>query len=855
MTEKQISFSGLNLTPYSDISPDGQLSASVGLEIHDGSIRPSVLAGEEYILPQSHNSAKLLYIHSATSYSHFIFQDGLSSLYWADVNNKGELSLTLLDESITASSLLSVGNTLVAFAEDGMHYFLWKNGNYKYLGQKPPEPQMYFSLYSKVDRSEEFILVNYKQREEGIVNNPIADENIRSVSTKAHAEINKYLKEHQEQGQFVYPFFVRYAYRLYDGSFIMQSAPILMLPNTDAAPAIIEKVDDIFYDTVVYVSSFCSYLVYATSQDTISNIKEWGDIVKSIDIFISSQLYTHDINAEIASKGINLSSSPEGGSVNYGFNTDFSTNPPQKFSDAYNQRYGENYGVWSMGTRNEFKDEINEASLFYHAKSLSLDSLSTNLEYLFSTDEGDTTNILGTLELRETLTDDYMTHDTIIPDFSTTYNSRLHIANVKRTFFKGFSPMCISQYLYGSGEISVSIYTYIHGKNGDIVVKSDTEVLEHILPVYLFYPDTDAYKMVIVVGSLAFEYPLTEHPTLNGAYFFDLNYVPTIKSSIPSVTPLQSEELNNKMFVSEVGNPFYFPLNGVYTIGNGNIYATCPVTTAISQGQFGQFPMLLFCSDGNYAMSVNSEGFYSTISPIQRDVCLNSRSITQMDSEVLFISSRGVMITNGASIDCISQALQGVFEPVPEEIGTDMEIIDEPPVELIKTAMIAYDYANQRVIFMLKDMDTSFVLSLPENRWNTAVFGRVRSVVNIFPYSYVHIEDRVVRLTDIYDYSSEVINKGIVVTRALKLDTLQLKRLMDMSVQGIFSGKQKMILFASQDGKKWYKIGETQARRVGAIRGRYFKYYRIALETALTAKENISGIRLIYDIMPEKRLR
>ena len=292
-----------------------------------------------------------------------------------------------------------------------------------------------------------------------------------------------------------------------------------------------------------------------------------------------------------------------------------------------------------------------------------------------------------------------------------------------------------------------------------------------------------------------------------------------------------------------------------YTIGNGDIYAMCPVTTAISQGQFGQFPMLLFCSDGNYAMSVNSEGFYSTISPIQRDVCLNPRSITQMDSEVLFISSRGVMITNGASIDCISQALQGVFEPVPEEIGTNMEMIDKPPIELIKTAMIAYDYANQRIIFMLKDMDTSFVLSLPENRWNTAVFGRVKSVVNIFPYSYVHIEDRIVRLTDIYDYSSEVINKGIVVTRALKLDTLQLKRLMDMSVQGIFSGKQKMILFASQDGKKWYKIGETQARRVGAIRGRYFKYYRIALETALTAKENISGIRLIYDIMPEKRLR
>lgn len=235
MTEKQISFSGLNLTPYSDISPDGQLSASVGLEIHDGSIRPSVLAGEKYILPQSHNSAKLLYIHSATSYSHFIFQDGLS-LYWADVNNKGELSLTLLDESIPASSLLSVGNTLVAFAEDGMHYFLWKNGNYKYLGQKPPEPLLVFSLHSTVRRSGEFEL--YKKEQMWINGDKwqIKDEYVQGISTKVHAEINKYIAEQQEDGYFIFPFFVRYAYRLYDGSVIMQSAPVLMLPNDSGAP-------------------------------------------------------------------------------------------------------------------------------------------------------------------------------------------------------------------------------------------------------------------------------------------------------------------------------------------------------------------------------------------------------------------------------------------------------------------------------------------------------------------------------------------------------------------------------------------------------------------------------------------
>ncbi len=81
MTEKQISFSGLNLTPYSDISPDGQLSASVGLEIHDGSIRPSVLAGEKYILPQSHNSIHGFGVPVATGYS--CRHSGTSAASWA----------------------------------------------------------------------------------------------------------------------------------------------------------------------------------------------------------------------------------------------------------------------------------------------------------------------------------------------------------------------------------------------------------------------------------------------------------------------------------------------------------------------------------------------------------------------------------------------------------------------------------------------------------------------------------------------------------------------------------------------------------------------------------------------------
>lgn len=447
MTEKQISFSGLNLTPYSDISPDGQLSASVGLEIHDGSIRPSVLAGEKYILPQSHNSAKLLYIHSATSYSHFIFQDGLS-LYWADVNNKGELSLTLLDESIPASSLLSVGNTLVAFAEDGMHYFLWKNGNYKYLGQKPPEPLLVFSLHSTVRRSGEFEL--YKKEQMWINGDKwqIKDEYVQGISTKVHAEINKYIAEQQKDGYFIFPFFVRYAYRLYDGSVIMQSAPVLMLPNDSGAPVVVSKIErlsQVIFTGIGYISSFCSWLSYACANNDKEAIQEWGDIIKGVDIFISSQFYTFYTDGEIDMSQSLLKDLPQGKSNTYGYIMDDLSEysyPPRPFSEAYDRKFGNEAAAtyaWGMEVRNEFKEEICNASLFYHVKTLELDELSSDIRYLFGA-EGDMDHILSNLELRETLTDDYMTHDIIIPDFSTTYNSRLHIANVKRTFSRDSIP-------------------------------------------------------------------------------------------------------------------------------------------------------------------------------------------------------------------------------------------------------------------------------------------------------------------------------------------------------------------------------------------------------------------------------
>lgn len=860
MAEKQISFSGLNLTPYADISPDGQLSASVGLEVHDGSLRPSVLAGEEYTLPEAYKDAKLVFVHTSGTYRHFIFCQASSGLCWADVTAPGQLSVNRISGGYAPESLQAVGNTLIGTdSNSGIHYWLWKNGNYKYLGQKPPEPVMSFSLLSWVKRSEEFRFTE----EGGVDTYPgkwvIKDEYIESVNIRGHAAINKFISERQDEGFLIYPFLVRYAYRLYDGTHVMQSAPVLMIPNDNLAPSLL------IYDTADSVSgdkyrvgAFCSWLGYACSNSSgeMDAVREWGDIVKGLDIFLSPQFYTHDING----RETEITLSKEYESATYGSLTESPDYyAPRKFYDAYKERYPDEnlYGMVPFCPRMEFKDEIRNASLFYHVKSLELDELSNEVRYLFGS-EGDKDRILSNLALRERLDDDYMTHDMLVPRFSMTYNQRFHIADVSRIFFKGHNPDCLYQRVSARGDQKdVSVYTFIHGNDGDVIVKSDTGWQWGDTPLfYLYYPDPDAYKMVILIGTSAYEYPLEEHPMLNGAYYFDMSGK-RMPGAVPSVTSLRSETLRNKIFVSEVGNPFRFPLEGVYTVGTGEIFAMCPVTTALSQGQFGQFPLIAFCSDGNYALSVNSEGGYSTVSPIQRDVCANADSVTQMDSEVLFVSSRGVMVTDGASINCVSLALDGVFEKIPEGLDTIAEYPDIPPVNAVKEAMPIYDYSNQRVIFALPGKNFSLVLSLAEYRWSTAEFGRINAALNVFPYSFVqfHTDGRILWLRDVYDYSSETVCNGLIVTRALKLDSMQLKRLLRISVEGIFNEKQKLVVYASQNGTEWFGIGSSTSRCVNGIRGRYFKYYRFAVETALTPKENISGFRTEYHVRPERRMR
>ena len=869
MQETNITFKGLSLTPYSDISPDGQLSACIGLESHGGALRPSVLQGKKYTLPDDGKNYTLVHVHTTSAYSHFIFASG-DSLYWANVA-EGALSLASVGSFSGFYSVNTVGNTLVILTSSGMHYALWKDAAYKYIGQQPPEIGISFGLVTTIsdrlsDQGSVAIVPSLSYTLGSTAQITIADkDNQREYITNVVWEtINKVIEGCTENNRFCMPFFVRAAYRRFDGSYTMLTSPILMIPDSTGPKAlfVFDKVEANKLTGKVYGRAWSSLLVSSISSAFAAGLSSWSDIISSVDIFISPQVMRADSSEIIHT----LYGQAAGGN-------DLSWHqPPATYGigcfDSYGQTFRRLNFDWqlsattmkyfnvAMKDEESFLQDLNGSMQFYKVRSISVGQLSSLAGSGFQPvleRSVDLTNIVQ----QESLPDssDYQSHDHLSAKRSHVYNQRLHLFGIDRTMFAGFLPENAWAYTndaYGSG---VKVYVYIAAEDGAtrIVQASGNSSGISQLGRFLYYPNVKANRMVIIGNGLYYDIPLQPHPLLNGAYYLFMDSEPSMSSSsAPSVSnpPVSME---NKVYTSEVGDPFFFPLEGIYTVGSGQIYGLSSVATALSQGQFGQFPLMIFCSDGNYAMSVNEEGRYSAIHPMQRDVCVNPDAIVQTDSEVLFMSSRGVMVTSGAGASCISSELDGVPESLPSQFEAWIYPAGSP-AEFFRTCRVAYDYANRRIIFFPSFGAACYVYSIQDAQWSSEAWGSIVTAINQFPYAYVQASKTTIYLlSETYAYQGEA-QSGLIYTRPVKMDSFQLKRIKRLSVQGVFSAPQKVSIYVSNDCTTWHHLGTSTDGNI-FMEGRPAKYWRFAIETQLTPAQNISALRIQYEQRQERRYR
>ena len=887
---QEIKYNGFTATPSDYECGEGELAMSLGLVPEDGALKP-VLPPKELL--KLGNNQKVAFIHETAAFKYYIVQDTANNIiYSKNADPESDQSLKRMYQftaTVSVYSFNAIGNTLVVLTSEGMRYFLWKSFSegYLHLGTKIPELPISFGLQGEMIRTDSFY-ISFDSISEGDIWKEFSDNNKTRITDQVLAHVNKFIAENStDKGKFLFPFLVRYAYRLYDGSLTMHSSPVLMICSSDLAPQVFYNHitgKGSYTDAELYVAGVFHTLDYAVINSAdLTELRKWEDIVRSVDVFVSQPIYTYDQNGQCIkfTESENVNSFCVCKHVNQKAST--STYPLRYQQHTFNKMYASTFDPTNLTyptgrlmiprvSVDTVKEDIRSCSQFYLLESIKLEQLTTNRTKLNVPED-----YLQSLVTREVMTDDYDSHDKLIPQYAFPYNSRLNVANLQKELYNGYNMGALVSFTNGyvsipggSDEIfdttkNYYVFFFIKQDGRDIIVGGESYAMSlYYTPLlFLYYPNINAYKAVIVMYNYfntCYEVPLEQHSFLNGAFYFAGWDNPPEKGSVPTVSSQADRTIDvpNKIYTSEVNNPFYFPLLGINTVGTGTILGISSAAKALSQGQFGQFPLYAFSTDGVWALEVSDTGTYSAKQPITRDVCINPDSITQIDSAVLFATDRGIMLISGSETICMSDSINSrdlfAVSDLPKadklvslfngsadksEQITLENVSLLPFRDFLTDCRMIYDYTNQRIIVYNSSVSYAYIYSLKSKAWGM-MRSDITDSVAAYPDALAMASGN--RLVNFSLSDAEGIT-ALVVTRPFKLGYPDVLKTIDTIIQrGYFQRSHvAQILYGSRDLFNWHVLWSSTDKYLLGFRGSPYKYFRLALICKLDKPESVYG--------------
>lgn len=861
LDRKTLSFGkGMTNVPSDLLSDDTELALSHDFIYKDGEMKPIQKMEQVGSI-----GGKVMHVHKMADFENFIAYDEFEengTITWykrSDLRTKAGRFTNIGN----VTDIKSVGNTLVVATDKHIRYYLYKGGSYKDLGSELPIPHFYpyfehktsgwdaykCELAEIVDGEDMHAWYDQEGNFIGFFNTaptPPEDEREQYVQGE-YCYVHKIKKDREtdylnavqgcimkgidgekEKNRFCFPFFIRYALKLYDGTYARISAPIVCYPSISR--------NCNFYNSSAnskncdfYFVPYSAKLKYAAS---ISEMGNWTDIVKEITVFASDEVMPYyDIDSKHTSDWklfVGETKHLGDGFDKIYFNT---LGEEKAYEDIISNH---SVIIPRYKSESEIIEELVSKTQFYKLASLKVTNKEDiNVTFDENKDLPLKRNVVGALTSQEQLrNDDYYGWAHLYAKKMFPYNNRLNVFGLKRFPFEGFNNFLATK---KQDDLKATYYVHIVSQSMDAWVKSEESniVNESTLTGWLYYPDPNATEVIIHLQGKNIDrkikISLNTHAMLNGAYSFE--NLPTEETTsavdsregitLPDVDEDAHETLNSQIFTSVVNNPFVFEASGDNTIGTGGILGIVSNTDAISQGQFGQYPLLVFTDEGIYAMGVNSEGLYSNIYPISREVCNNADSITPTDKLIYFTSEKGLMATTGGQVVCVSNALSGGRNRLlPESIL--------PFKKFLESCLIAYDYKESLLRIFNTSTNYHYVYNMIDKTFANASNhsgGRVfcRNIVNNYP-------DNMVQFTDSSVYSLTSIPRreddgnsydGILKTRPLKLGGSTLLKSM-RGLHHLFdsdTGSIKVSLYGSNNGKVWQKLT--------SLMGKPWKYFRL----------------------------
>lgn len=293
---------------------------------------------------------------------------------------------------------------------------------------------------------------------------------------------------------------------------------------------------------------------------------------------------------------------------------------------------------------------------------------------------------------------------------------------------------------------------------------------------------------------------------------------------------------------------------------SGSAILDCAVVTRpVSQGQFGQHPIMLFTDSGVWAVGVDADGAVKAApQPVTREVAYPG-TILLLDDALSFVSSKGLVLLSGNDVINVSEAVCGHNTDLMQFLDagglTDIPFKDDKDFrERLRTAQFFYDYANSAIHAVYKANDEQqvhYVYNLTTRAWTTQslVLGDITNIVHGYPADIIQVGTRL--LCYDYEYDSEYITEGLVLTKPLTLgDATARKMLYDLKVIGqrtTDNSKMQVMVFISNDCRNWY--------RLRSLKGMSAKYYRLLISTKMTDVDTLSGVVLQHVARFDKKMR
>ena len=787
--ENRLQLRGISRSPSDRMSADGGCAESLNLQLEEDELRPIAVPESvdlsEYGIDSS-SVEDIYHMHKSGAYISYITKrrGGIYHLVTAYTKTPtGHIGTDFfyLQDGEEVTDVKSIGNTVIVATNQNMFYALFKDGRYIPLGNSIPIPDIKFEMeridwgvtnspfnvvresvdpsISAHDKLRKTVVLShalsndftklfgteangYRIKENG---SSSADDygEIMNIMAGAYELLDQYRDSFLNEGRVVYPILLRYAIRLYDDTRYAVSVPVLLGAEISNPVKVEGEVFDNRNRFFISINAPKPYGVALELVPPQQNIYEdWKDLVKAIEIYASPQISPF-VSRDTAS-------------IEETSTDTFDITLDPYYSRLHQDLLLKNHQVTYLAK----SFTVDEFAYACATMKYSLTGINFSGEYLMS---------------QKALKESYQSVHEIRGRRLQDMNNRLTLKDITQTLYRNL-PFLASPAWRANPSPTYSMgFLYTINHNGfEYKVKSTnslwwspdsryvtldhsplaqitsdvSQITGHENDLYrdeayawVAYPDSRCTKITVYINengqNYRKEYPTEVFSAIDVAYawigFGKSIHDDVVQSqnrtdtSLDSIPENRQIDIADEVFQSEAANPFVFPAVGRLTFGS-EIIAIATAARAMSQGQFGQYPLYGFTKGGIWAVSINGDGTYGAKQLLSLDVAMDG-SVTEIDQSVVFITAKGVKMVSGSDITELSTNMIGRHYELDERVRAMLQgdsvlykILSDADnvgfMEFMADAKVAYDYTGSRLIFFSPSHTYQYIYRLNTSTWH-----------------------------------------------------------------------------------------------------------------------------------------